>query len=417
MIGLIDCNNFFVSCERLFRPDLTNRPVLVLSSNDGCVVSRSQEVKDIGIPMGVPYFQIKDICKKERISVFSSNFSLYRDISERIVVIEKAELGAIETYSIDESFFIVPDHWNREDLMKLRALILRQTGIPVSIGVGHTKTHAKLASRLAKKDTLTGVYILDLLLWEHIREETQCASVWGMGRQTTFALAKLGIRTVSDFLIRGKSFAREHFGVVGERLFLELSGVAVYAVGDGYEETQQSYTSTRSFGKVVTEKETLMSALVYHTEHVAQKLRIDKKKAGKITLIARGSRYGDFGIRSSYSANVLVEPTNDTFTLIEEVRRLLERHFDPEIPYKKAGVVLSDIREEEWSNASLFESFVPHTKREKLLDTIDTINARFGKGTVGTAHVLRNTLWKEANAYKSHAYTTSWQEIPQVKAV
>jgi DNA polymerase V len=197
-IGLMDCNNFFVSCERLFRPDLLKKPVAVLSSNDGCIVARSQEVKELGIPMGAPYFMVRAICKKEGVTLFSSNFRLYRDISARVMHALCEEVDTFEVYSIDEAFFSIEETVTEEEVLLLRERIMQKTGIPVSFGIARTKTIAKAAGDHAKKES--GVSILDATLWETKISEIPCGSIWGIGRQTSAKLTKLGINTVADLI-------------------------------------------------------------------------------------------------------------------------------------------------------------------------------------------------------------------------
>ena len=426
MIGLMDCNNFFVSCERLFRPDLAKRPVAVLSSNDGCIVARSQEVKDLGVPMGVPYFEIKDLCRKEKVTLFSSNFALYRDISARVMSALKAEFDTCEIYSVDEAFFTLPEGTTVEDLANVRARIIQKTGIPVSIGVAETKTLAKVANGIAKKrksdgrltkSTIEGVFVLGEEEREECVRDISCGSVWGIGRQTSAFLTKSGIRTVSELLAQDRAFIRQALGVVGERLCMELSGVSVYKLGESAEGEQESYTSTRSFSKPVTDKLTLMSALGHHVAQVAEKLRHDGCVASKITIVARASRFGTFAHREGSMSAVLALPTNDTFTLTTEASRLLDILYDSEIPYKKAGVVASGIEPEGVATGSLFESDHHKEKTSRLNMVTDALNQKFGSGTVRHAVTLGDKKWKERKELKSPDYTTSWSEIARIKAV
>jgi DNA polymerase V len=247
MIGLLDCNNFFVSCERLFRPDLLKKPVAVLSSNDGCIVARSQEVKDLGVPMGIPYFQVKDVLTKANATLFSSNFTLYRDISARVMETLEKEVGFCDVYSIDEAFFEVSDDATEADVLSIRSRVMQDVGLPVSIGVASTKTLAKQASVMAKKGN--GVCILTESLWKEKMETAQCSSVWGLGRQTTAKLRELGVKTVAEFLALDRSVVRKHFGVGGDRIYMELTGVVVHKLGSQSLDVQQSIMSTRSFEK------------------------------------------------------------------------------------------------------------------------------------------------------------------------
>ena len=422
----MDCNNFFVSCERLFRPDLLGKPVAVLSSNDGCIVARSQEVRDLGVAMGVPYFQIKDLCKKEKITLFSSNFALYRDISARVMSALKAEFTRYEVYSIDEAFFEIADTVSIEELVEIRARIIQKTGIPVSIGVAETKTLAKVANGIAKQrrkdgrrpmSTVEGVCILTKDEREECVKDISCGSIWGIGRQTSAFLTKSGIRTVSELLAQDQTFIMQSLGVVGERLCMELSGISVYKIGEGGEKEQESYTSTRSFSKPIMNKLTLMSALGHHVAQVAEKLRRDGCVASKITIMVRAGRFNTFAHREGSLSAILILPSHDTFVLTAEVSKLLDRLFDPEIPYKKAGVIASGILPEEVATVSLFENENTTKKTARLNSIADALNHRFGSGTVRHAVTLGSEKWKERKELKSPEYTTSWSEIACIKAV
>lgn len=414
MIGLMDCNNFFVSCERLFRPDLLGKPVAVLSSNDGCIVSRSREVKDLGIPMGIPHFQIKDLCKKHGITLFSSNFALYRDISTRVMAALKEEYDICEVYSVDEAFFTIPDDVSLESLYAVRARITQKTGIPVSIGVARTKTLAKVANAIAKKGD--GVCVLDEEGWQRTVEELPCGSVWGIGRQTAAFLSKENISTVGELLRKDAQFIRSNLGVVGERLCLELRGVSVHPVGSRSEDEQGSYTSTRSFAAPVFDKLTLMSALGHHAAHVAEKLRKDGCVASRLTIVARGSRFGTFSHREGAMTSILTIPTNDTFVITKEVSRLLGLLFDPEVPYKKAGVVLGGISHSTQATGSLFAA-EDTSKTAQVNMVADALNERFGSGAIRQAVTLGAEKWQEQKKLKSKEYTTQWSEIASVKAI
>jgi DNA polymerase V len=418
----MDCNNFFVSCERLFRPDLRGKPVAVLSSNDGCVVARSQEVKDIGIPMGAPLFQIKDMCKKQDITLFSSNFALYRDVSSRVMSALKDEFSRCEIYSVDEAFFSCNVDLDIKILGEIRARIIQKTGIPVSIGVAPTKTLAKIANGIAKKSnaqcqtsySIEGVCVMGMDEWKEIRKTVSCGSVWGIGRQTSAFLTKNNIYTVSDFLSLDASFVKQSLGVVGERLRLELTGVEVYSSNEKLNFEQESYTSTRSFRVPIHDKITLMSALGHHTAVIAEKLRKNDCLCSRVTIVARGSRFGDFAGRNGTLSTVLVTPTNDTFVLTREVSALLDILFDGEIPYKKAGVVVSGIEPFGFSQASLFKEA---QKTDSLSELEDSLNKRFGNNTIRHGVTLNMEKWQERKEKKSPNYTTEWNELATVKAI
>lgn len=427
MIGLMDCNNFFVSCERLFRPDLHKRPVMVLSSNDGCVVARSQEVKDLGVPMGAPYFEVTELCKKNHVTVFSSNFTLYRDISARVMTALREECGPIEVYSIDEAFFDVEKGLVEGRLDSIRANIIKKTGIPVSIGVATTKTLAKMANNIAKKGDVrrptsnifnggeVGVCVMDDSLFGRVRSETLCGSVWGIGRETSAKLSAFNIKTVDDLLNVGLGFMRQQFGVHGERLFFELSGMTTQTY-ESIESAQVTISSTRSFAHSVRDRAVLESALGHHVIHVAEKLRERGMVASHLSIIAAPSRYGAYVLRKATAERELVIPTHDTTVLLKEALALLDTIYDPEIPYKKAGVTVSRIISEEYVSKSLFASPLKENQ-EGMYHTVDLINSRFGQGTVRPALMLGNGTWQDSKKLKSPEYTTKWTQIAYVKAI
>lgn len=412
MIGVLDCNNFFVSCERLFRPDIWRRPVAVLSSNDGCIVARSQEVKDLGIPMGVPYFQVKDICNKEKIVLFSSNFTLYRDISSRVMSTLRAQVGDCEVYSIDEAFFAVPDSTTEEDLASLRATIIEKTGIPVSIGVAATKTIAKLASKQAKKGS--GVSILTGEDWKLLAASIPCSEVWGIGRQLSVRLREHGIDTVGDYQALSRPQVRKLFGVVGERMQSELTEVSVYQVGDGEHEPQQSVTSSRSFAKSVSKLSHLESVVSYHVAHVARKLREEGLLASRMSVYIRPSRHGDFAGTRGHKEIDFSYPSSSTRVLTRAALTAVREVYDSAVPYKKAGVVMGGLVPERYVPTPLFDSEVAGD--ERALDTLlDNVNARYGNETIHLASEGVGGSLASAKL-RSPAYTTRWSDIPTVSA-
>jgi DNA polymerase V len=410
MIGLMDCNNFFVSCERLFRPDLQKRPVAVLSSNDGCIVARSQEVKDLGIPMGIPYFKVKDICKEAGVVLFSSNFTLYRDISARVMQTLASEVGPCEIYSIDEAFFKIHDQVTQDEVKAIRARVMKNVGLPVSIGISSTKTLAKLASSMGKKEG--GACILDAQLWEEKKNDTDCSSVWNLGRQTAAKLRDMGVVKASEFIGLDRAVIRKHFGVQGDRIWSELQGISVYDVGATSDDVQQSIMSTRSFEKTTTVLSDLESAIAYHVSFVAEKLREKKLAASRMYIYLLTSRHGDFMLQGGTHEVVLETPTSHTATLLKDALDMVKKAHKSGVPYKKAGVVLSGLMPEVYLTGDLFIK----TEGENVLDTVaDQINERFGHNTVRSA-VIRQNPTRSSAKLRSQEYTTRWGDIPTVRA-
>ncbi len=409
----MDCNNFFVSCERLFRPDLLKRPVAVLSSNDGCIVSRSQEVKDLGIPMGIPHFKVKDLCEKEGVVLFSSNFTLYRDISARVMETLADLVGTCEVYSIDEAFFKVPDTITHQELLELRQAVITRVGVPVSIGVGNTKTLAKQASALGKKGD--GACILDDTLWNATAPTTSCSSVWGLGRATSKALSELGVQTVSDFLKLDRSFVRKRFGIGGERIYQELQGIPVYDLHENSDVLRQSLTSSRSFSENTSVLSELQSAIGYHVGELGSKLREQGLTASRMVVYIAPSRHGDFFLHTGTAQIQLPYPTNESRTLLRSALEGLGEVFDPQVPYKKAGVILSGLLPYAQTTGDLFAPEGSEGNLSALDQVVDALNARFGHRVVHSA-VVKGSGPRSSIKLRSKEYTTLWKDIPMVQA-
>jgi DNA polymerase V len=412
MIGILDCNNFFVSCERLFRPDLAQRPVAVLSSNDGCIVARSQEIKDLGIPMGVPYFQVKDICTQAGAVLFSSNFTLYRDVSARVMTALKNEVEECEVYSIDEAFFVLPETITEAELLALRQRIIQVTGIPVSIGAGASKTIAKQANKVAKKGN--GVAIMNPERWQEHQSEVACSEVWGIGRRLSERLRALKVGTVAELLALPKSVIEKEFGIGGVRIVDELRGQAVYRVAPTNLEPKQSITSSRSFAKVVTSQFLLESAIAYHVARVGEKLRQDGLVATRMVVLIRPSRFSDWAGRSGAQEIIFSEPTSSTSLMTKEALKAVAQLYRTEVPYKKAGVILSGLVPKAYASYSLFTT--KDTERDHTLDSLsDTLNEKYGHSFVRLAAELPSGAQSSA-LLRSPQYTTSWSDIPSVQA-
>jgi DNA polymerase V len=408
-VCLLDCNNFFVSCERLFRPDLKGKPVLVLSSNDGCVVARSEEVKEMGISMGIPYFQIEKLCKERNVAVFSSNFALYRDISRRVMEILRERTETLEIYSIDEAFFEYPAYPSQEEIQDLREYIVRTTGIPVSVGVSKSKTLAKIASRDAKKGSGTSFLVPEDLMRYHGGDLV--GTVWGIGRNAVIRLREHQIASISDLVHAEDRLLRQAMGIFGSRIKHELLGVSTH--GPVSTEIPASMTSTRSFGKIQTTKNGVMSALAYHASLLAERLRAQNLTTQRVSIFAAPSRYGDFS-QSGFSGQVVIPPTSSTQVLLREIGILLERLFVPSIPYGRSGVVVSGLMPTGNTTHSLFEEALDTHDSSEMDHVIDQINGRFGRSMLRYGIVQDSTSWSAKHAKRSGGYTTQWSEIPKV---
>jgi DNA polymerase V len=413
-IGVIDCNNFFVSCERLFRPDLVGKPVVVLSSNDGCVVARSQEVKDMGVPMGVPIFQIKDMVKDKGIVTFSSHFALYRDISSRVFTVVKTLLPTREIYSIDEAFFTINADSKAELEATLRAMkieIERQVGIPVSLGVAATKTQAKYANRLAKKSG--GVTVLEPADWEALTPTIPLQNIWGVGGKLELRYKSAGLLTVADLINCPKDRIATLFGIVGVRLQAELAGTPMYAVSSVHA-PQQSIMSSRSFEKQVTELAVIKDAVAYHVRQVVAELRHLRLKTKNLSVYLGTSRHGDYLLRSGSLGVENMTPTDDVVYLLKQAFTLVDSLYDPEVPYKKAGAYISGFSPKTVTQQSLFAD-QDEVTYSPINDLLDGFNARYGADMVTIGTHTKDRKWQSKSEQKSPAYTTRWSDIAVVK--
>ena len=409
-IGLLDCNNFFVSCERLFRPDLVGKPVVVLSSNDGCVVARSQEIKDIGIPMGVPYFKIKDTLKDIDATTFSSHFALYRDISRRVFAVMREELGTVEQYSIDEAFFISGDKPD-DTAWRIKQAVERQVGIPVSVGLASTKTQAKYANTVAKKTS--GVYVLNTKDWQARMADIQLRDIWGVGGNLEIRYKGHGLHTVQDLLKADTSRVARIFGVGGMRLRQELAGEATISLSSR-SEPQKSILSSRSFRATTTDFSVLADAIAYHVRHAVADLRSMQLEATLLRVAISPSRYGDFLLRGGAKEVILSVPSNDTIEFLTIANELLVELFEVGVPYKKAGITLARFSPEGTKQSGLFSEESKDNK--DLLKTIDTLNQKADRELILFGSRLRSNDSQSRSESRSPAYTTQWSDVAVANA-
>jgi DNA polymerase V len=411
-VGLIDCNNFFVSCERLFRPDLGDKPVVVLSSNDGCVVARSQEIKDKGIPMGVPYFQVKDILSDINAAVFSSNFTLYRDISRRVFSLLEREVGYLEQYSIDECFVNLEPSYAYEVSRHLREVVDREVGIPVSVGVGSSRTQAKFAATQAKKNG--GVYLLEDVVSQQAFQSTRLSEIWGVGRSRSAALAEKQLVFVRDYLQIDPRRLFNWFGVEGVRLLEELHGTRKF-VSKSSSVPAKSHTSSRSFSAACTDVGGLKAALIGHLEEVLDKLQRENQRAVTLRVMFYPGRYSNYILHGVSTEFSLPAPTIDRFLLTSLIGKALSTHFKPDIPYKKAGISVTTVPEE-ICQAALFVT--DQRKTERLSEVVQDLNNRLGKRVLrlGTVKDTNQATWLPRQGRISPRYTTEWKAVPTVLA-
>jgi len=411
---LADCNNFFVSCERLFNPKLEGRPVIVLSSNDGCAVARSQEAKKLGIKMGDPYFKIRNLCDRMKVIVFSSNYKLYGDISQRVMNVLLSIAEEIEIYSIDEAFLKFSESRTSENIfqlcMEIKRKVKRWVGIPISLGIAPTKTLAKIANDIAKKDRSIGVFDLTSpSVQKKILQDYPVGEIWGIGSRLRERLYGIEIRTAWEFRETEPTFIRRKMGVVGERMLWELRGVSCLPLDEPAPKKNICYS--RSFGKVVTDPYELAEALSTYVSGACVKLRAQNSCTSAITVFLEAVLDAKEGTRRHYGMTTsFSQPTNDTSQIITAAKYCLQRMFFETERYKKCGIILLDLISQELVMPDLFLGSI-NSKRRKLMDAVDTLNSYYGKNTIFYGASGINRSWK-TRANRSSQHYTEWKGLP-----
>ena len=416
-LALVDCNNFYVSCERIFRPDLTHVPMVVLSNNDGCVVSRSNEAKALGVKMGAPWFECKALAEQHGILAMSSNYALYADMSNRVMNILSEFSPRSEVYSIDECFVDLTGIPRlREVSYAMRERVGMWTGMPVCVGIGPTKTLAKLANHVAKKHPRSkGVFNYNALSAEQktrLLERIPVEEVWGVGHKLTRQLAKHGVHTVQDLRVAHVPTLRAAFGVVMEKTQRELQEVPCIELQEIQAERQQ-IISSRSFGSMVTELDVLKDALSTFAANACAKLRAQNSHAAVIQVFLQTNRFRKELPQYMPSLAVpLPYPTHDSLEVNRWASYLCERMFKPDYRYKKAGIMLSEISPATRRQGDLLEPET--TSNAKLMQALDQLNQRYGRGTVKVSTQGAFKGWQMRQERKSPNYTTCWDAIPVV---
>ena len=411
-IALIDVNNFYVSCERVFNPKLENKPVVVLSNNDGCAISRSNEAKALGIKMGIPFFKIRDIVNAGKLTAVSSNYTLYLDMSYRVMSLLSKFSPDQEIYSVDESFLDLSS-FKSKDLIKygqqIKSKIKQWTGLPVSIGIGSTKTLSKLANHIAKKNpSFKGVCNLNVM--EEYTLDTWMShiavnEVWGVGRSLAPKLNQLGIMSVLDLKHADPEYIRQQFSVVLEKTVRELNGVMCMELKD-IEEPNKEIMVSRSFGRRVRDKQELIEALTSYTSRATERMRKQESVATSIYVYIRTSPHDD---KKQYANGVnipLFQPSDDTMVLTNAALLGLDYIFREGFDYQKAGVTLCNLTSRHKMQGSLFNDTISHSR----MKVMDTINQRWkGKLKLGSEGVTKK--WEMKSQFKSRNYTTNWGEL------
>ncbi|CAM8664649.1 DinP Nucleotidyltransferase/DNA polymerase involved in DNA repair [Comamonadaceae bacterium] len=433
MYALVDGNNFYVSCERVFRPSLNGLPVVVLSNNDGCAIARSNEAKALGIAMGAPWFQIKHLAEDAGLVALSANFALYGDMSDRMMSLAAGLGPAQEIYSIDESFIDLSGV--KGDLMershKIRARILQWVGIPCGIGIGPTKTLAKLANHIAKTaERKPGIYpdklaqvcnlaALDQAERDAVYAATSANEVWGVGRRIGKQLQDGGIHTVLDLMKLDPATVRSKWSVVLERTIRELQGTPCIDL-EHTPAAKKEIVCTRSFGRPITEQHHIAEAVTEFASRAAEKLRKQHSLTGQVYVYIRTSPFRKDQQYSRSMVTPLRRPTADTAQIIKAALLGLSQVFKPGFNYAKAGVMLLELQPDSNQQTELdLEDGDYEDDRTKLMTAMDTLNQRFGKGTVLTASAGLDGVrreWSMKQLRRTPAYTTRWDDMPVARA-
>jgi DNA polymerase V len=414
VFALVDCNNFYVSCERVFSPKLDGKPVVVLSNNDGCVVARSNEAKALGIGMGVAAFEVANVIKKHKVEVFSSNYTLYADMSSRVMETLSTFTPHMEVYSIDEAFLDLGGICGSlsEYGRRIRQTVQKWTGMPVSIGIGRTKTLAKIANHLAKRDVqFDGVLDFTTLAnLEQVLAKVPVEKVWGIGIKTTISLKRAGINTAHYLSRADINWIRSKFGVVGVRTVYELRGDCCYGLEQN-PPAKKSLVVSRMFGVPIESIEDLKEAAASYAARAGERLREHKLAAGAMSVFVTTSRF----IKEMYFNSHTVEfavPTSDTTELIRAALSSIEKLYRRNCRFKKCGVILTRLVPENRVQRCLFDD-VNRTKSARLMRAVDAINANVGSPIRWAAEGLIQN-WGVKFLRRSRRFTTSWNELPEV---
>ena len=418
IFALIDCNSFYASCERVFRPDLAKTPIVVLSNNDGCVIARSYDAKPF-VKMGAPYFQIRDHLRQNGVVAFSSNYALYGDMSERVMTIIESMVPALEVYSIDEAFADltgIPGDLTAFG-RQIRTAIYKRTGIPVGIGIAHTKTLAKLANHTAKRliDKTGGVVdICDPFKRDWTLRNTDVGEVWGVGKRMKAHLECMGIKTAMDLAQADAWTLRQKFSVVIEKTARELAGTPCLELGQA-DPPKQEICCSRMFGNRLTEIEPIKEAVATYMQRAAEKLRAQNSLCKKIRVSIRTGMFNPE--EAKYANGALVElpyPTNDVRLMTKAATEAVNRLFRPGFKYSKAEVLLMDLRQPGEFTDDLFGHSQP-VEAERVMGVLDEINARWGRGTLRAASVPSDPDWAMRRDLMSQSFTTKIDQLWTVK--
>ena len=413
-VALIDCNSFYVSCERLFNPKIQNVPVVVLSNNDGCVISRSVEAKKIGIKMGEPYFKVKDLVKKNNVQIFSSNYSLYGDLSRRVMKVLKGFSNKIEIYSIDEAFLdlsYIKDDDVEEYGKKIRDRVLKWTGIPTSVGISSTKTLSKVANHIAKKNKAGVIFLKENI--DDMLKDFDVGDVWGVGKQLSKLYKKNGVDNAYKLKNISNTWVKKSTNVLGAKTVMELRGVPCIDL-ETQETKRKSCCVSRSFGKKVTSIEKLRESITTHCLNAAEKIRTDKQTTKTITVFIRTSPFDKN--RKYYSNSITIDlpiATSNSLELVKESINGLKKIYKYGYFYQKAGIILSKLDDSSEKEFNLLAPIM-EDRSHTLMKAIDFTNAKYGRNAISIAQAGINNTWKMRRKYSSKIDTASFDSLPKI---
>ena len=417
LFALVDCNNFYVSCERVFNPYLINKPVVVLSNNDGCIIARSNEAKALNIPMGAPFHIYRDFINAHRIKVYSSNYPLYGDMSNRVMTSLFEFNPNLEVYSIDEAFLKFNQTTRTDigdDILKIKENILQWTGIPVSIGLGPTKTLAKIANTLAKKNNHYGIFDLSSeVKQEEVLKDINIENIWGISKRWGSKLRMIGIGNALQLRDSSPRRIRQYLGVVVERIVYELQGVACLDINEILP--KKNIMCSRSFGNVVSDKGSIKQFIVEYTIRACEKMRGQSTRAQSIYIFLQTNK---FKKGKQYNKGIVIglnTPCSDTAQIIKLSTTAIDMIYRSGYLYQKAGIMLLDLIPENVNQYDFFEN-TNYTSSDKRMKVMDSLNKKFGTGTIanGSLRLKNNEKWISKRYYLSPRYTTQWDELPHV---
>jgi DNA polymerase V len=416
-LALVDCNSFYVSCERLFNPRIRKKPVVVLSNNDGCIISRSNEAKALGIKMGEPYFKAKDIIIKNKVEVFSSNYSLYGDLSRRVMRTLKRFNTEIEVYSIDEAFIDLsnfPDQDIEKVGKEIRETVLKWTGIPTSIGIAKTKTLSKIANHIAKKKISGVTSLIGIENIDPILEKIDINDVWGVGKQLTKFYQKNGIYNAKQLKNKSNSWIKKSSNVLSSRTAMELRGIPCISL-ETTTAKRKSCVVSRSFGKRVEKFQELKEAVASYCLNASEKIRSESLVAKAITVFVRTSPFQrNFGYYSNSKTLDFPIATNNSIEIVKAAVSILESIFKNGYQYQKAGVMLTGLRNDD-GRKNLFSS-ERDQKIGNLMRSIDNTNHRYGRSTLSIASAGVQKKWNMKREYSSKIDTADFYSLPKIRA-